>query len=591
MIPREIIEEIKYRCDISDVIGQYVSLKRAGSNLVGLCPFHNERTPSFTVFLSSDSFYCFGCGAGGDVVTFIMKMESLSYIEAIEVLAKRCGITVPKEARERYRKTDEVSREKVLAMNLDAAKFFREQLNSTRAPMEYLLNRGYSPALIRRFGLGYAPNEFGALTGHMLGLGYSEKELSTAFLCGISKKNGKPYDYFRGRIIIPIIDTQKDVIAFGGRVLDNSMPKYLNTSDTPAFKKSRSLFALNYAKASCADELILCEGYMDVMALHDAGFTNSVATLGTAITNEHARIMKRYTKKVLIAYDVDEAGQRAADKAFRLFDEVGLEARVVRVRDAKDPDEYIKKFGPDRFRMILNEGSSRFDFQTENILKQYDINDPRQKIAALKEITSVIAAVYSSVERDLYIHKISEKLSVQYESLKNDVRNAIRRNRKKADESETNRIHLAAAGFGGRNMREKLNTLSSSSSEEAVLGMLLKYPEYAELIRNGEVALSAEDFGTDIGKRLYDLIINKCSGGEKPENFLNELFTPDEIGLITGVTVSRERLSNTEEIFRDCVSNLRSRKNGEDDGESASISDINDLINKKRQDFENNREE
>lgn len=591
MIPPEIIEEIKYRCDISDIIGQYVSLKRAGSNLVGLCPFHNERTPSFTVFLSSDSFYCFGCGAGGDVVTFIMKMESLSYIETIESLAKRCGITIPKEASERYRKTEEVSRERVLAMNLDAAKFFREQLNSARAPMDYLLNRGYSPALIRRFGLGYAPNEFGALTAHMSALGYSEKELSAAFLCGISKKTGKPYDYFRGRIIIPIIDTQKDVIAFGGRVLDNSMPKYLNTSDTPAFKKSRSLFALNYAKASCADELILCEGYMDVMALHDAGFTNSVATLGTAITNEHARMMKRYTKKVLIAYDVDEAGQKAADKAFRLFDEVGLEARVVRVRDAKDPDEYIKKFGPERFRMILNEGSSRFDFQTENILKQYDITDPQQKISALREIVSVIASVYSSVERDLYMHKISEKLSVQYESLKNDVRSAIRRSRKKAEESETNRIYLAAAGFGGRNMREKLNTLTSSSSEEAVLGMLLMYQEYAELVRSGKVALSEEDFGTDIGKRLYDLIINKCSGGEKPENFLNELFTPDEIGLVTGIKVAREKLSNTEEIFRDCVSNLRSRKTGEDNSETASISDINDLLNRKRQDFENNREE
>ncbi len=591
MIPREIIEEIKYRCDISDVIGQYVNLKRAGSNLVGLCPFHNERTPSFTVFLSNGSFYCFGCGAGGDVITFMMKMDGYTYIEAVEALAKRCGVAIPKETSGKYRKPDEVSRDRVLAMNLDAAKFFREQLKANQAPMDYLLNRRYSPALIRRFGLGYAPNDFGALTGHMLGLGYNAKELSTAFLCGISKKTGKPYDYFRGRIIIPIIDTKKDVIAFGGRVIDNSLPKYLNTSDTPAFKKSRSLFALNYAKASCAEEMILCEGYMDVMALHDAGFTNAVATLGTAITNEHARMMKRYTKKVLIAFDVDEAGQRAADKAFRLFDEVGLEARVVRVRDAKDPDEYIHKFGPERFRMLLNEGSSRFDFQTENILKQYDINDPQQKIAALREITSVIASVYSSVERDMYMHKISEQLSVQYESLKNDVRNVIRRNRKKADENETNRIHLAAAGFGGRNIREKLNTLTSSSSEEAVLGMLLRYPEFAELVRSGKVSLDSDDFSTELGKRLYELIIEKCSGGEKPENLLNEFFSPDEIGLITGIAVSREKLTNTEAIFRDCVSNLKNRKEGEDSGDASSISDINDLINRKRQDIENNREE
>ena len=595
MIPRQIIDEIKYRSDITDVIGSYVSLKRAGSNMKGLCPFHNERTPSFTVYESSSSFYCFGCGAGGDVVTFIMRMENLTYRQALELLAKRAGIEIPEENEED--KQAGVSRERIFAMNLDAAKFFRDQLYSSPVPMEYLTKRGYSQSLIRHFGLGYAPDKFGALTDHMRSLGYSDSELAVAFLCGISRRTGKPFDYFRGRVIIPIIDTQKNVIAFGGRVLDDSQPKYLNTSDTPAFKKSRNLFALNFAKTACSEQMILCEGYMDVIALHGAGFTNAVATLGTSITPEHARIMKRYTKKVLIAYDVDEAGQKAADKAFRLFGEVGLEAGIIRVKDAKDPDEYIKKFGPERFRREILEGSeSRFDFQTENILKKYDVSDQSQKIEAVREFVAVIAEAYSDVEREIYIRSIAQKLDLPYESLKSDVRARMRRNWKKAESDESARIKLAAAGYGASNDPARLKSLSTSSAEDAVLGLMMKYPEYAEMVRSGSVSITADCMRTDLGKRLFEAILS--SGGDFSVDSLNETFTPEEMGRITRMIISRENLTNDEAVFRDCAERLASSErksplNGSGNTD-ATIDEISAILRKKRgaagPDEYNNRE-
>ena len=356
MIPREIIDEIVYRNNIEDVISSYVTLKRAGSNFKGNCPFHSERTPSFTVFPATKSFYCFGCGAGGDVISFTMRAENLEYVDALELLAQKSGITIPKD------KVDAPtgpSRKRVLEMNLDAAKFFRSCLfdkNIGGEAMKYLTEtRQLSTSTIRRFGLGYSPNDFGALTNHMHKLGYTDEELTVGFLCGKSKKTGRTYDYFRNRVIFPIIDTIGNVIGFGGRVMDGSEPKYLNTSDTPAFKKSNNLFALNFAKANAEEQLILCEGYMDVIALHAAGFENAVATLGTAITPSQARIFAKYTKKVIITYDSDNAGQAAADKAMRYLAEVGVEVRVLRLSGAKDPDEYIKKFGKESFHNMLSE--------------------------------------------------------------------------------------------------------------------------------------------------------------------------------------------------------------------------------------------
>ena len=577
MIPRQIIDEIKYRSDITDVIGQYVSLKRAGSNMKGLCPFHNERTPSFTVYESTSSFYCFGCGAGGDVVSFVMRMENLSYVQALELLAKRAGIEIPEDS---AREESGVGRDRVLRMNLDAAKFFRDRLYETPAALDYLAKRGYSPALIRHFGMGYAPDGFGALTDHMHGLGYKDDELSAAFLCGVSRKTGRAFDYFRGRIMIPIIDTQKSIIAFGGRVMGDGQPKYLNTSDTPAFKKSRNLFALNYAKASCAEQMILCEGYMDVIALHGAGFTNAVATLGTSMTSEHARIMKRYTKKVLIAYDVDEAGQRAADKAFRLLDEVGLEARVIRVKDAKDPDEYIKKFGADKFRRdVIESAASGFEFRSENILRNYDLSDQAQKIEAAKQLTAVIAETYSDVEREIYTRSVAEKLQIPYESLRADVKSRMRRNAKKAKSDETERVMLAASGYGNPNDPGRLRGLSAVSAEEAVLGLMMRYPEYAALVRNKEVDLSVSDMKTELGAKLFSAIIGS-EDAFSPDS-LNETLSQDEVSRAYRMISGREGLTNDEQVFRDCAARLKASSNPPEGGGST-IEDVSEIIRRKR---------
>ena len=327
MIPHQVIEEIKYRNDLEEVIAGHVTLKRAGSNLVGCCPFHSEKTPSFTVFAQTKSYYCFGCGAGGDVITFVMRTENLDYVEALRYLATRAGIEIPEEGRD---EPNAVRRERILEMNREAARFFHECLKKSPEAQAYLSRRGLSTALIKHFGVGYAPNDFEALAKHLRGKGYSQEEMRVGFLCSVSKKNGKSYDIFRNRIMFPVIDVKGDILAFGGRTIgdDPNESKYINSSDTPVFNKRRNLFALNFARNHSAEQMILCEGYMDVIALHGAGFANAVASCGTALTSDQARLMKRYTQSVIISYDADEAGQRAADKAFGLLGEAGLEARL-----------------------------------------------------------------------------------------------------------------------------------------------------------------------------------------------------------------------------------------------------------------------
>ena len=577
MIPAAVIEEIKFRNDIESVISSYVTLKPAGSNMIGLCPFHSEKTPSFTVFKSRQNFHCFGCGAGGDVITFIMKMENLSYVEAIEFLAKRVGISIPQE---QNRQNETVNSKRILEMNKEAAKFFHNRLISApdgKIALEYLQKRQFSPALIKHFGLGYAPNAFFELTNHLASKGYTQKEMTQAFLCGTSKKTGKPFDLFRNRVIIPIIDTKGDVIAFGGRVLDDSLPKYLNSSDTPVFKKSRNLFALNYARKDCADRIILCEGYMDVIALHGAGFSNAVATLGTAITPEHARIMKRYTKSVVIAYDSDEAGQKAADKAFRLLGEVGLDVRILKMQGAKDPDEYIKKFGKERFKMLLDESKTRFDFKFDSILEKHDISITSEKLKAISEVSDVIASVGSAVEREIYISKAAEKLEVTKENLKYDIDKKIKKHIKEAKTNETRKIMMNATGIGDRINPDYAKNIRASSAEEAILSIILTYPELLKKVKDKVYALEPDDFFTEFGKKIFEETI-KLYDGESNFDYglLGSVFSPDEMGRITAIVLKRDKLSsNGEKELSDCINVLKKEKNRD------SLS-LDDLLAEKR---------
>lgn len=508
----------------------------------GLCPFHSERTPSFTVFPSSRTFKCFGCGAGGDVITFVMKAENVDYREALEKLASRAGIVIPED--DRY-SNNSIKRRRVLDMNREAAKFFHRELMASPEALAYLEKRRLSMSLINHFGLGFAPNSFVKLTDALRSSGYTSEEMTEGFLCGISKKTGRPYDYFRNRIMFPIIDVSGEVIAFGGRVMDDSSPKYLNSSDTPAFKKSRSLYALNFAKSACSEQLILCEGYMDVIALHGAGFTNAVATLGTAITPEHARLMKRYTQKVIISYDSDDAGQRAADRAFALLGEAGLETKILRVENAKDPDEYIKKFGKSAFEKLLSGSRSRFDFQYDSIKAKNDIKTTDGKVKAASEIGEVISRVYSNVERDIYIRRISEDLGVPYESMRADVERRMRKNAASEKKEERRQILRKTEGFADSVNPDAVRNKRAAGAEEALLGILLAYPELIKEYKNSPFFLKPDELFTSFGRRIYEAVTEE---NDAPFDIgvLNEKFTPDEMGRISAMIAARCELTKND---------------------------------------------
>ncbi len=584
MIDHSIIEEIKYRSNIEDVVSSYVSLKRAGSNMNGLCPFHSEKTPSFTVFTSTQNFYCFGCGAGGDVITFIMRMENLEYRDALEFLAKRAGIEIPEDGAAPQKGP---TRSRMIDMNRDAARFFHSQLYSEngRKGLEYLKGqRGLSDAVIKRFGLGYAPDSFGALTDHLKSKGYTDEEMITGFMCGKSQKTGRPYDYFRGRVMFPIIDVGGNVIAFGGRVMDDSLPKYLNSSDTPAFKKSRNLFALNYAKNNCSEYLILCEGYMDVIALHAAGFSSAVATLGTAITPDQARIMAKYSKKVIISYDSDGAGQRAADKAIKLLSEAGCEVKVLKMSGAKDPDEYIKKFGAEKFRELLSGSRGRFDFKVDGILSKYDITLPDDKIKATSELCAIASEAYSEAEREVYIGKIAEVMGLPADSIRTDVRRQAAKRNRELKKSEIRDAYMSGSGYGDRINPDYVKNVHAARAEETVLGLLLSFEDHRRALAIGEIELSPDDFFTELGRRTFEAI---TEGTDKTGAFdismFGERFTVEEMGRITKMRVSRETLTvNDRNVLDDAIKVLKLEKSKKSDDKDISVDDLSSLINRKK---------
>jgi DNA primase len=578
-IPQSFIDEVKYRNKIEDVIASYVNLKRAGSNYQGLCPFHSEKTPSFTVFPNTETFHCFGCGAGGDVISFIMRAENLEYPGAVEFLAKRAGLEMPEEAGGAGSET--VKRSRMYEMNRAAAVFFNKMLYAPESEpaREYLKQRGLSSAAVKRFGLGFAPNSFDALRRHMHSLGYGDDELKEAFLCGKSERTGGYFDYFRGRLIFPIIDNFSNVIAFGGRALGDGKPKYLNTSDTPVFKKSRNLFALNFAKNACAESLILCEGYMDVIAVNMAGFPNAVATLGTALTTEQARIMAKYTKKVILSYDSDDAGVSAAKRAIPILTDAGLEVKMLRMEGAKDPDEYIKKFGAARFKTLIDDSQGKLDYLCDSVLNKYNILIPEEKLKAADELCEVVCGIWSDVEREIYITRIAERLSVEPANLKRDVERRMRRKKKDEDAELRRKIVSDTLGYGDRINRDFVGNAKAARAEEAIIGILLLRPELVPEIKKGRVPLAADDFVTQFNKRVFEAILDcegKCDIG-----LLGQDFSVEEIDRITAMQVKRASLTKNDlEVLTDNVRTLKSEaaeKNGTDE-----LEDIKNLLNIKK---------
>ena len=583
MISRDVVDEILQRTDIETLIGGYVSLKRAGSNLKGLCPFHSEKSPSFTVFPADNSFYCFGCGVGGNAITFVRQIEHMDYPDAVVYLGKRAGITVVKDNTETY-DGKKIDKSRILKMNVDAAKYFHSCLFSKDAAAQNALRyfteqRGLSVATIRHFGLGFAPDSFDAFGKHMRSLGYTYDELVTGFLCGKSER-GHYYDAFRNRVMFPIIDVSGNVIAFGGRVMDDSKPKYKNSSDTPVFKKLRNLFALNYARHTCAETLILCEGYMDVIALHAAGFTNAVATLGTAITTDQARLMSRYTKRVIITYDADEAGQKAAVRAMGMLSEVGLEVSVLKIPDAKDPDEYIKKFGKDRFRSLIDNSRSKFEYNMERILSKYNVDFPQEKIQALTELVEMISGFYTEVERDVYIQAVSKQLNVPFNSVKNDVNQKVQQKKRQYKKEESQKVRQAATGIGDKVNMDYAKAPAVAKNEESVLGLLIMYENHQKKVFE-EKLLSAEDFYTDLNRSIFAYMQECYQSGVQP-NF-DEKFPAEVVGRIARMKISRMDLTeNGDGVLLETIASLKDAMKRKSAEGVSTMEALNSLIAKQR---------
>ncbi len=476
----EFLQELKYRSDIISIVSRYVNLRKAGRCQVGLCPFHSEKTPSFNIYEDTQNFYCFGCGAGGDVITFIRRIENLDYVDAVKLLAQQCGMELPDEG------SDDGSaliRKKILEINREAAKFFHSCLKSPEgAPgQEYFEKRRLSTATITRFGLGYAPKRWDALITHLTSLGYKEDDMLTATL--IHSKDGHSYDQFRGRVIFPIIDLQGNVIGFGGRVLDDSKPKYLNSSDTPVFKKSRSLYALNFAKSGNDNTLILCEGYMDVISMHQAGFKNAVATLGTALTPEQSRLMSRYAKNVIISYDSDEAGQKASQRAIDLLTQSEMSVRVLKIEGGKDPDEFIKTHGAEKFKQMLEKSGNHIEYRLTAAKERYDLSKPDEKIGFFKEAAAILATVESLIEREVYAGKLAQELDVSKSNLLDEINRASSKLNSNKHRSELRTELTATRGLQDRINPEKGKYLKAAMAEESLIVLLYKNPDFLKKTR------------------------------------------------------------------------------------------------------------
>lgn len=566
----DFLNELRARADIETIISQYVVLKKQGRRLLGLCPFHSEKTPSFNVTPDKQLFYCFGCGSGGDVVTFIMKAENLSYPEAVMFLAEKVGLEVP----DADSVDDGLSRLKnrILEINRETARFFHAALNSPQgaAALSYIENRGLTKKTITRFGLGYAPDSWDSLIRHLRKKGFTDAEMAAASVA-TKTRNGHFVDFFRNRLMFPIIDLRGNVIAFGGRKLseEDNGPKYMNSPETAVYVKNRNLYALNFAKSSqFADSLsksgkdrafILCEGYMDVISLHQAGFDNAVAPLGTALTDNQVRIMAKYVSEVIIATDSDEAGQKAARRSFGLLDAAGLNARILKLNDAKDPDEYIKKFGGKRFEMLLSSSISAIENELDSLLKKYDTESDSGKVQALKEASKVLAGISNPIEREVYISRISSKLSVPSQAVSQNVASLIRQNRNAERKKERSALSVENGSRDNVNP-QKRKLLSASICEEWILGSLFGHPDFFSLLKKEGIA--TEDFITDWGKKMFSVISEVFEKNEVLDLMsLGSQLTSEEMGRLAAIITKDGSMITTREQFSELIQNLKAEKN------------------------------
>ncbi len=540
------------RCDIAEVISSYVNLKKAGHNLMGLCPFHNEKSPSFSVSPENGFFHCFGCGAGGDVITFIKRIENLDYVEAVKLLAQRAGMTVPDDDRS---KGMSQLRSRIYEANREAARFYHKQLYTPegREALEYLRKRQLTEKTIIHFGLGYSPKSRFELVNYLKSKGFSGTELIQANLANESKR-GNPFDRFSDRVMFPIIDLRGNVIGFGGRIMSDIKPKYLNTSDTPVFNKSRNLFALQFAKNKANGQLILVEGYMDVIALHQAGFENAVATLGTALTQEQAMTIKRYCDEVVICYDADEAGQKATARAISILRPTGLNIKILTVPSGKDPDEYIKSYGDQgaaRFRMLLEKSGNDVEFRLQKLRSRYNTEITEQRVEFLTEAAKMIATLDNSIERDVYISKLSEELNVEKSAVKQQVSRYFKYNSREASKKEQREIQYRLSARDDRINTEKPNNLRAANAEEALIALLMKNADVAQNIFR---ILPPEKFITSFDRKVYETIKSRAEKGfDFTVTDISGEFSDEEMSRITKILVSHPRENDPQTAADDYI--------------------------------------
>ena len=559
-IPEKFLDELTERCDIVDVVSQYVRLtKKSGANMFGLCPFHSEKTPSFSVSPDKQIYHCFGCGKGGGVINFIMEIENLSFQDAVAFLARRANMPMPEET-----ETESTSRrKKLLELNRDAARFFYSQLiGPDGGPAQaYVERRGISMTMVKNFGLGFAPASWSALTDAMMKKGYTQQDL---FEAGLMKhgRNGGGYDAFRNRLMFPVIDVRGSVIGFSGRILGDGEPKYLNSPETPVFSKSHNLFALNLAKKSKSGYIILVEGNIDVVSLHQAGFDGAVASLGTSLTAEQARLISRYTKEVVLCYDSDEAGKKASQRAIAILEKLDMKVRVLQLTGAKDPDEFIKKNGPDAFRNVIEGSAGQVEYRLKAVEEKNPPTTDEGKVDYLKAAAALLSTLPGAVEREVYAARVAEKAGVSRQAVTAEVERMRKRRiseaRKKESRDQTRPVLNAQPAQKGI----RYDDPRSARAEEGLIRLLYLDPGLAR----GKELPGAETFSSPVLGRFYAELLRRIQNGERISlGVLAGQFTPEEMSHFTTVLNGTEDLANAEQAMADYIGIIAGRGEPEED--------------------------
>ena len=581
-IDQSFLDELTARSDIVDVVSRYVSLKKSGSNYFGLCPFHNEKSPSFSVSQDKQIFHCFGCGVGGGVLSFIMRAEGLEFYDAVSFLAKQHGMTVPEN---NYDNKTSRKRERLLELMKDTARFYYSELWKPEnvKVQQYFAKRGLTRKTMNRFGLGFAPDSFFATMDAIKEKGYTQDELLACGLVAKSEK-GNLYDKFRNRVMFPIFDLRGNVIAFGGRVMDDSKPKYLNSPETTIFHKSRNLFAIEKARKTSNDYFILAEGYMDVIALHQAGFDSAVASLGTALTEEQARLIARYTKNIVISYDADNAGQAAAQRAIDILKKSGLNVRVLRIPNAKDPDEFIKEKGSDAFRRLIEQSADDIAYRLNNIASKFDLEEDKDRIAFLKEAAYMLALIDSDIEREIYTSRAANMAKISPESMMLEVRKALEKHRQNLQKQKKREIRAVTQNAQPRDKAFKYENLTSARSEEGILSVIFGDNTLVSYL-NGKI--SPDDFTSPILKAFF---IHALELYNNDKNItipaFEGHFEPDALSLLTNIT-SRPVPAMREKALDDYINNIKSCKLKQTDSDTDSL--LSFAKAKKEKNFGGNR--